>query len=295
MQLNPDVFGRRYTGTPQRIDREQILKFAAVTLDTNAWHVTGRVAPPAFAILATMGVANRAIADLVGIDQPESYPGLHGEHWIEVSRPLTPGMVVTADAAVVGVHTTGAGTTIVVELRTHDRRHRLVNRQFLTSILPGVTQDLSYGVESPMHATRIAGVADWTILGRTYLPMDLPLRYADVSGDRHPYHVDVRAARAAGLPGTILHGVCALSIASNVITSVICPDDPTRLAVIGVRFARPIACGHSITTRISPFSLARDGSTASFEVVDPSSEVLLKHGLVVLVDQLPVSRHRIEG
>jgi acyl dehydratase len=36
-------------------------------------------------------------------------------------------------------------------------------------------------------------------------------RYADVSGDRNPIHLDPAAARAAGLPAPILHGLYTMA------------------------------------------------------------------------------------
>jgi len=40
-------------------------------------------------------------------------------------------------------------------------------------------------------------------------------RYADVSGDHNPIHLDAEAARAAGLPAPILHGLYTMALVAR--------------------------------------------------------------------------------
>jgi len=46
---------------------------------------------------------------------------------------------------------------------------------------------------------------------------DQSLRYADASGDNNPIHVDEGVAKAAGLPGLILQGLCTMAFSQNAI------------------------------------------------------------------------------
>jgi acyl dehydratase len=39
----------------------------------------------------------------------------------------------------------------------------------------------------------------------------LPRRYAEASGDHNPIHLDLEAARAAGLPAPVLHGLYTMA------------------------------------------------------------------------------------
>ena len=43
----------------------------------------------------------------------------------------------------------------------------------------------------------------------------LPLAYAEVSGDHNPIHTDPEFARAAGLPGTVLHGLYTMALVAR--------------------------------------------------------------------------------
>ena len=44
------------------------------------------------------------------------------------------------------------------------------------------------------------------------------VRYAGASGDLNPIHWDERAAREAGLPGVIAHGMLTMGLAARVVT-----------------------------------------------------------------------------
>lgn len=50
-------------------------------------------------------------------------------------------------------------------------------------------------------------------------PADAAVRYADASGDDNPIHTDARAARDAGLPGPILHGLYTMAQIARVATA----------------------------------------------------------------------------
>ena len=70
-------------------------------------------------------------------------------------------------------------------------------------------------------------------------PADQAERYAEASGDHNPIHLDEEAARAVGLPGRILHGLCTMALAGRAVEQV-AGREPTRLAV---RFSAPVALG----------------------------------------------------
>jgi acyl dehydratase len=47
----------------------------------------------------------------------------------------------------------------------------------------------------------------------------LPHRYAEISGDRNPIHTDPDFARAAGLPGPVLHGLYTMALVARGVTA----------------------------------------------------------------------------
>ena len=64
------------------------------------------------------------------------------------------------------------------------------------------------------------------------------VRYAGASGDFNPIHWSDRAARSAGLPDVIAHGMFTMATAVRVVTAW-CAD-PGAVVQYGVRFTRPV-------------------------------------------------------
>ncbi|MBM0229089.1 MaoC/PaaZ C-terminal domain-containing protein [Micromonospora sp. ATA51] len=67
---------------------------------------------------------------------------------------------------------------------------------------------------------------------------DIPDRYARVSGDNSPVHLDEQLARSVGLPGVILHGMYLFGVAMRV-GSVEVDEDPRRVKSAAARFSAP--------------------------------------------------------
>ncbi len=74
-----------------------------------------------------------------------------------------------------------------------------------------------------------------------------PLQYARVSGDTNFIHTSPFLARLAGLPGTIMHGVCIAAMTANCLLDEVLNGDMTRMRGISMRFATPVIPGDEIT------------------------------------------------
>ena len=73
------------------------------------------------------------------------------------------------------------------------------------------------------------------------------LKYAEVSGDGNFIHTSNFLARLAGLPRTIMHGVCIAAMASNCLLDEVLDGDMSRMKGISMRFANPVIPGEEIT------------------------------------------------
>ncbi len=78
---------------------------------------------------------------------------------------------------------------------------------------------------------------------------DQATRYADASGDRNPIHLDADVAKAGGLPGVILHGLCTMAFAQRDLVNRY-GGDPAKLASLSVRFARPVFPGDTLQLQV---------------------------------------------
>lgn len=102
------------------------------------------------------------------------------------------------------------------------------------------------------------------------------VRYAGAGGDFNPIHWNARAARAAGLPDVIAHGMFTMAQAARLVTDYF--GDPGAIAQIAVRFSAPVVVpddgiGASIEIggmieSVAPDGAVRVGLTATCGGVD---------------------------
>lgn len=76
---------------------------------------------------------------------------------------------------------------------------------------------------------------------------ELIAAYAQASGDRNPIHLDDEAARAAGLPGVIAHGMLQMGLAGRVAAQA--AGGHRRLRRLSCRFAAMVRPGDTVTFR----------------------------------------------
>jgi len=69
--------------------------------------------------------------------------------------------------------------------------------------------------------------------------------YAEASGDHNPIHLDDNAARAAGLPGVIAHGMLGMAQLANFVVAY--AGDHRRLRRLRCRFSGMVVPGDTIT------------------------------------------------
>ena len=176
---------------------------------------------------------------------------LHGEQDFHFHRPIEPGMKLSTTAAPIGMRQRSSGVTVVTRAETRDAGGELVVEQYMTTFVRGAQGAEDVGEEAPPHrfdeALRErepdAEVAQTFDADQTY-------RYAEASGDPMPIHLDEEFAKSVGLPGIIIHGLCTMAFTSVAAIEHACPDDPTRLRRLAVRFASIALPEQTITTRI---------------------------------------------
>ena len=80
-------------------------------------------------------------------------------------------------------------------------------------------------------------------LARVVTPEDVR-RYAEVSGDRNPLHLDDATARRAGFPGVIAHGMFTLGHLASCLVA--WAGDPAAVTRLKASFRAPVAMGDTI-------------------------------------------------
>jgi acyl dehydratase len=203
---------------------------------------------------------------------------VHGEQDCRFEGAIRSGMVLRSRAAVAGVHPRSTGTLLVTKTETRDDAGSLRNQLYFMSFLRGVSVSCGVGERPPerlLPADRGRLVAEVT----DYVAEDQSLRYAEASGDYGSYHVDETAARAAGFPSVIVHGLCTMAFACRAVVAATCGEEPHRLNRFAVRFSRPLLPGQMVTTTIWHGG-HRDGRAVfAVELADAAGRPVITQGL----------------
>ena len=257
------------------VTRERIAAYAAATNDALAPHAAGDIAPPVFAIVPAFQALGPAALKVI----PPELLGmiLHGEQDFRFHQPIVPGMTLASRAAPVGLHQRSSGVTVVVKIETADAGTGApVCDQYATTFVRGAQTGESLGEEAPAHAfpEELRAAAPLATVAQTF-DADQTYRYSEAAGDPMPIHLDDAFAKSMGLPGIIIHGLCTMAFTSRAVIESACPDDPTRLKRLAVRFARTVRPEQTITTSIWS---AGDGVYA-YETTADAGSVVIKDGL----------------
>jgi acyl dehydratase len=259
---------------------DAIQAYAEATNDASPLAAAGTVAPPVFSVVPTwdpMAAVTKAT-----VAEPIRPLVVHGEHDIWLHRPLAAGAEVSVRVAAVGIHAKASGTTLIVRNESRDAEGTLLNTQYSTQFYRGVTGGPSDGETAPGHALPAEAAErepDAEIAYR--IDEDQTVRYAAASGDDFPIHLDDEKARAVGLPGRIVHGLCVLAFAGRAVLE-LDGRDVDAFRRLAVRFSRPVFPGALVTTRLWRVETAGDGTTYAFEAHTEDGTVVLKDGLAVV-------------
>jgi len=275
MTLHEDQLGARLRTEPTLVTREATIAYARATNDENGEHLTGRIAPPLFAVVP-------AVKSMAALKRRacEGFT-LHGEHDIVFHRPIEPGMRVWVEAEVIGIQPSRAGALIVTRGETRTDGGELLNEQVMVNVAHGRPAQRALGRLPPDHR-KPDGLGEDHRLATLDLPVDADqtLRYAEASGDRDPYTFDDAEAKARGLPGAIVHGLCTMAFLGRAAVALACGGDSRRLRRLALRFAGLVLLqpGQRLVTTL--WRAGRQGEHACFaaETSDREGSVVVRHG-----------------
>jgi len=264
------------------VTRERIAAYAAATNDPIAAHLAGDIGSPIFAIVPSfMSIMQVAFT----VAPPEvAMRVVHGEQDFRFHRPIRPGDVISTRAKPIGFAGASNGTSAAFLLECRDADGEVVNEQYMTAFFRGVDVGETVGVLAPSHKFDEAlRATDPVAVVTQHVDDDQTFRYAPASGDPMPIHTDEDAARGAGLPGIIAHGLCTQAFTSWAVLTSVADGDTARLKRHAVRFAKPVLPGQDITTTIWRAGSA-DGITSYAFETTVDGTVVVKDGLAEITD-----------
>lgn len=204
------------------------------------------------------------------------YPRLvHAQHDIVIHRPLRAGEVVRTSARIVAALARAPGAFVVFRCETRDAKGALV-----------IVSDYAYlyrGVALEGPDARLVELADPQSTAASLAHVaDIPVAataahvYTECARIWNPIHTDIAYARAAGLPGIILHGTATLALSVS---------RALRSHDIGWGSVRGVSCRFSgMVLMPSTLSLhaARTGNAIAFETANERGERVLTRGRLLL-------------
>lgn len=268
------------------VTEEQTKAYAAATNDTEPSHLDGSAVPVVFAVVPPLvGVLTKAVRS-VAVSEREGYDtrSLHGEQDLFIERPIRPRSRLRSRAVTVGVHPKSSGTVVIARTETRDDSGRLLNYQYFTNFIRGVRCAESVGEFAPTRELPVRPDRDYPLArGTVHVDKDQSYRYAEASGDHGTYHVNEEAARSAGFPGLILHGLCTMAFAARVVAEAVCRGESDRIRRFAVRFAKPVHLDQDLMVNVWSAGQVGDLSVYSFEMTDETGDPVIKLGLAHVV------------
>jgi acyl dehydratase len=178
---------------------------------------------------------------------------IHLSQEIVSHRPVRPDEQVTVEVDIVGMRREAKGDRLTL-------RAVLVGGDGTTfaELTTGVLMQALSALEPfgvmPVPAAPPAGPAPGqeTLVTRQ-ISVEMIQRYAAASGDANPVHLDGDAARAAGFPGVIAHGMNVLAIACEEASDLFAPrGSGWTVASLGGRFSAAVSPDEPIAITFEP-------------------------------------------
>lgn len=200
---------------------------------------------------------------------------LHGEQAVTLHRPMPPSGTGIVEGRMVGAWDKGVGKGAVFA------QEKILRLDGDPEPLATVVTTAFGRAEGGFGGPTDGQPAPHPVPGRAPdLSLDLlttpsqALLYRQ-SGDLNPLHADPEAARVAGFPRPILHGLCTYAMTARAVLAACCGHRPERILHHQARFSAPVFPGETITV-----DLWVDGDAVSFQArVKARDTVVVRNGL----------------
>jgi 3-hydroxyacyl-CoA dehydrogenase/3a,7a,12a-trihydroxy-5b-cholest-24-enoyl-CoA hydratase len=222
--------------------------------------------------------------------QGKSVPGLHygfdrilhGEHYLEIKRPLPPKASLTHKIKVKDVFDKGKNALVVMGTTTYDEKGNELAYNEMTTVVRGAGG--WGGDRGPQGDVNVAPDRAPDAVIREKTDENQALLYR-LSGDWNPLHADASFATAFGFKKPILHGLCTFGFAArHVIKSFAKNADPRYFKSIKVRFADSVFPGETLQTEMWKESANR----VVFRVkVAERDAVVISNAAIEFYDEIP--------
>jgi acyl dehydratase len=274
MNLGAGIVGAQAGPLEHLIDARWVMAYSAGLGETDAryYNTEATVAVhPLFPVCYEWPVSD-AIRALPAL-KPIAGLLVHAQHDLVIHRPLKAGETVRCSVRIVSAQPRSPGAFLVYRFEAQDLAGAPVTTTDFGALYRGVKLDRAAGeaVNDPQplgaELKRIGEIAIAATAGHVY---------TECARVWNPIHTDVAYARAAGLPGIILHGTATLAYAiSTLLRS--WNIEPHSVRRVACRFAGMVLMPSTLTVHG-----ARHGSAVSFETRNERGEAVITRGRLLL-------------
>ena len=214
--------------------------------------------------------------------------GLRSVHaWtdIRLRHPFKLGDVITSQGQLISISTIPPGTLTVTRWTFSDAWGNIVAEYDKGGIVRGIFpdgKDQSINDQLPIpDASESAVQSSWS--KEIEITANTAQIYSECAQIYNPIHTEKQVAIRAGLPNTILHGVCTQSIAIRAILEHICDGDPKQLRRVCGQYRAMVLPNSTIKIRIISKQVLSDNSTLiKYDVLTESRDKAIDNGIIII-------------
>lgn len=275
--LNRKFLGKEYKTGPALVEPELIRQYARATNEKNPLYFDSDadlIPPPLYPVVFLPDILSQLVDDAQEMNL-NILRVVHAEHQIVWKDTLHPGNKIRTVAKIINMEQRGINEILdlLIHLNRDDDTVVEMNYRLLSR---GKKKE---GESKSSTEAEVSEKGKVLLKHSSVVSADQGLRYAEASGDHNPIHKSDEIARSVGLPRAILHGLCTMALASQVIVDGLLNGDPRRLKSMSVRFSRPVLLDQTLTTEVYEGKKGKHGTHAvHFETRDESGMAVLSFG-----------------
>jgi acyl dehydratase len=274
--LSADVVGAQAGPIEHSIDARWVMAYSAGLGETESRYYDtasphGPAVHPLFPVCYEWPVS-RAIRELPAL-QPIAGLLVHAQHELVIHRPVRAGESVRCTVRVMSAQPRPPGAFVVYRFETRDAIGAPLTTSDFGALYRGVRLDRGAGepARDPQPTQAKLDLVEKISIGALAAHV-----YTECARIWNPIHTDVAYARAAGLPGIILHGTATLAYSISCLLNH-WKLHPAAVRRVACRFSGMVLMPSTLSVRA-----AREGGTLHFETLDDKGEAVISRGLLLL-------------
>jgi acyl dehydratase len=205
---------------------------------------------------------------------------VHAEHDLTIHRPVRQGDRLKTRARIVSAEARKPGAFVVFRFETEDGAGAAVTTSDYGLLYRGVALERPGRTADAAHASSPSEEPALEILGRIEIAANAAHVYTECARIWNPIHTDTAHARAAGLPGIILHGTATLALSVSRVLAA-CRTDPTRVRRVQCRFAGMVPMPSTLEVRAAANG-RNQGKNLAFETRGADAKAVISRGRIEL-------------